>query len=49
MRDDLGAVFDLPRPPRRFVSLVPITLVLITLFFFRRQVERTGDAVAQAA
>ncbi|KQQ87066.1 sugar MFS transporter [Massilia sp. Leaf139] len=32
-----------------YLTLVPITLVLITLFFFRRQVERSGDAVAQAA
>lgn len=31
-----------------YLTLVPITLVLITLFFFRRQVEQTGDAVAQA-
>jgi fucose permease len=32
-----------------YLTLVPISLVLITLFFFRRQVERTGDAVAQPA
>jgi FHS family glucose/mannose:H+ symporter-like MFS transporter len=32
-----------------YLTLVPITLVLITLFFFRRQVERTGEAVAQPA
>jgi fucose permease len=32
-----------------YLTLVPITLVLITLFFFRRQVERTGEAAAQAA
>jgi FHS family glucose/mannose:H+ symporter-like MFS transporter len=32
-----------------YLTLVPITLVLITLFFFRRQVERSGDAVAQPA
>ena len=31
------------------ITLVPITLVLITLFFFRRQVERSGEAVAQPA
>jgi fucose permease len=30
-----------------YLTLVPITLVLITLFFFRRQVERSGEAVAQ--
>jgi fucose permease len=32
-----------------YLTLVPITLVLITLFFFRRQVELTGEAVAQPA
>jgi FHS family glucose/mannose:H+ symporter-like MFS transporter len=32
-----------------YLTLVPITLVLITLFFFRRQVEQTGEAVAQVA
>jgi fucose permease len=32
-----------------YLTLVPITLVLITLFFFRRQVERSGEAVAQPA
>lgn len=32
-----------------YLTLVPITLVLITLFFFRRQVERSGEAVAQVA
>jgi hypothetical protein len=32
-----------------YLTLVPISLVLITLFFFRRQVERTGDAVVQPA
>ena len=32
-----------------YLTLVPITLVLITLFFFRRQVEQSGEAVAQAA
>jgi fucose permease len=31
-----------------YLTLVPITLMLITLFFFRRQVEQTGEAVAQA-
>jgi fucose permease len=32
-----------------YLTLVPISLVLVTLFFFRRQVERTGEAVAQPA
>lgn len=32
-----------------YLTLVPITLVLITLFFFRRQVERSGEALAQPA
>jgi MFS transporter, FHS family, glucose/mannose:H+ symporter len=32
-----------------YLTLVPISLVLITLFFFRRQVERSGETVAQAA
>jgi len=29
-----------------YLTLVPITLVLITLYFFRRQVERGGEALA---
>jgi len=32
-----------------YLTLVPITLVLITLYFFRRQVERSGEAAALAA
>lgn len=32
-----------------YLTLVPITLVLVTLFFFRRQVERSGDAAVQPA
>lgn len=32
-----------------YLTLVPITLVLITLFFFRRQVEQKGEAAAQPA
>ncbi|QNA90802.1 MFS transporter [Massilia sp. Dwa41.01b] len=32
-----------------YLTLVPISLVLVTLFFFRRQVERTGEAVGQVA